>query len=132
MDMKFTGGCICGAISYECSDAPKFSMICQCRQCQRITGAGHAAQFAVDISKSKIKGDVKFFDLTSEAGNLVKSAFCGTCGNPIYKKTSMAPDLIMFHAATLDEPSSYQPEMVVYSKYGQAWDKIDPEIPRKK
>jgi len=107
-------------------------MMCQCLQCQRITGAGHTAQFAVDAAKTSINGDVKFFDLTSDSGNMVKSAFCETCGNPVYKTTSMAPELIMFHAATLDDPSTYRPQMVVYSEFAQAWDHIDPDIPRKK
>lgn len=131
MKARITGRCACGSITYECSEAPKFSIMCQCRQCQRTTGAGHTAQFAVNVSKSTINGNVKFFDLTSDTGNTVKSAFCETCGNPIYKTTSMAPDLIMFHAATLDDPSTYQPQMVVYSNFAQAWDQIDPDIPRK-
>lgn len=125
------GGCACGAIRYRCTGLPRFSLMCQCRQCQRITGAGHSAQFAVEVSGTTVEGDLSFYDLTSDAGNLVKSAFCGTCGNPVYKTTTMMPDLLVFHAATLDDPSIYQPQMVVFSSAGQAWDHIDPTIPRK-
>jgi len=131
MSTQITGRCACGAITYTCSQAPKFSLMCQCRQCQRITGAGHSAQYAVDVADTSISGVVTTFDLTSDAGNSVKSAFCGICGNPVYKTTSMAPNLIMFHAATLDDPGSFQAQMVVCSEFGQAWDHIDPDIPRK-
>ena len=130
LDTKISGGCACGSVNYECNDTPKFSLICQCRQCQRITGTGHSAQFAVDVSKTVISGDLKFHNLTSDAGNIVESAFCGICGNPIYKTTSMAPDLIAFHVATLDNPENFQPQMVVNSVSGQVWDHVDPTLPR--
>jgi len=130
MKEPITGRCSCGSISFECASDPKFSLMCQCRQCQRITGAGHTAQFAMDSSATTITGQVTFYTLTSDDGNTINSAFCGTCGNPIYKTTSMMPELIMFHAATLDDPGIYQPQMVVYADSAQPWDKIDPAISR--
>lgn len=128
MKNKIMGRCACGAISYECSGEPEFSLLCQCRQCQRITGSGHAAQFAVSMASTQIFGEVKKFELTSDSGNKVESAFCETCGNPVYKTTTLAENLIMFHAATLDDPSLFKPQMIVHSESGQAWDHIDSDI----
>jgi len=121
---------MCGSIQYTCASKPKFSLICQCRQCQQITGSGHSAQFAVDEDKTDIVGAVMTFDLTSNAGNAIKSAFCGTCGNPIYKTTSMMPGTLVFHAATLDDPSAFKPKMVVFSDSAQPWDHVDPAVGR--
>lgn len=126
-----SGQCACGSIRYECGAEPAFSLICQCRQCQRITGTGHSAQFAVDKESTQIKGDPNYFEMTSDAGNEVTSAFCGNCGSPVFKTTAMMPRFIVFHAATLDEPSRFKPEMVVYSEAGQLWDHIDSALPRK-
>ncbi|MBX2837518.1 MAG: GFA family protein [Gammaproteobacteria bacterium] len=130
MDSSYTGGCQCGAIQYVCSQAPRFSVICQCRQCQRITGSGHAAQFAVERTSTTITGTVQTFALTSDAGNQVESAFCGQCGSPLYKTTSMMPNVLVFHVGSLDDPSAFKPQMVVHSESGHAWDTIDPAIPR--
>jgi len=130
MQEKLTGRCSCGAVSYECTSEPKFTLMCQCRQCQRITGTGHSAQFGVESNTTKIVGCVQLYALTSGDGNDVKSAFCGTCGNPLYKTTSMMPDMLFFHAATLDDPSQYKPHMVVHTDTAQPWDHIDPSIQR--
>ena len=131
MKENYSGQCLCGAVSYVCSAEPKFSLMCQCRQCQKITGTGHSVQFAVDATSTKISGAVKFYALKTDSGNDVSSAFCGTCGNPIYKTTSMMPDTLVFHVSTLDNPALYKPQMVVYSDSAQPWDCIDPTIERK-
>jgi hypothetical protein len=38
--LPFTGGCVCGAIRYECSAAPIMMFKCHCRDCQQVTGGG--------------------------------------------------------------------------------------------
>ncbi len=126
-----SGGCACGAIRYEVRKEPEFSIICQCRQCQRISGSGYAAQFAVSTEATTLQGDVKFHMLTADDGNTVSSGFCPNCGSPILKKTSGYPQYLFFHAATLDDPSVYKPQMVVYSESKQPWDHVDPSLPRR-
>ena len=128
MKAPFSGGCMCGAIRYACHAEPKFQLICQCTHCQKITGTGHALQFAVDMEKTTVTGDVKTFTLISDAGNPVQSAFCGECGNPIYKVTSRIPGAFVFHAATLDDPATFKPTFHVYARSAQPWDRIDPAL----
>ncbi len=125
-----TGGCACGAVRYESQAEPEFTLICQCRQCQRITGSGHAAQFAVMADATTIQGEIKYYELIADDGNIVSSGFCGHCGSPLLKKTSGHPQYIFFHAATLDDPDSFEPQMVVYSESKQPWDYVDPALPR--
>lgn len=131
MEPVLTRGCACSAIRYKTSASPEFSMICQCRQCQRITDAGHAVQFVVPVESVTVKGNVKYFELTADDGNIVSSGFCENCGSPILKKSSGFPQYLMFHPATLDNPGSYEPQMVVYSQFKQPWNQVDPTLPRK-
>ncbi len=131
MNSVKTGGCACGAIRYETQNVPEFSIICQCRQCQRISGAGHAASFAVMADATNLHGDIKFYETTADDGNTVSSGFCSHCGSPVLKKTSGYPQYIFFHAATLDDPSYFEPQMVVYSESRQPWDHVDPSLPRR-
>ena len=39
---KFTGGCVCGAIRYECDAEPIMMFKCHCRDCQHVSGGGYA------------------------------------------------------------------------------------------
>jgi hypothetical protein len=129
MSDSLQGGCACGQVRYKSVAAPAFSLLCQCRQCQRITGSGHAAQFAVPAESTKIHGEVKYFRFAADSGNAVDSGFCPVCGNPILKKTSGFPQFLFFHASTLDDPAAFNPQMVVWSKSRQAWDHVNPALP---
>ncbi|HEU0005684.1 MAG TPA: aldehyde-activating protein, partial [Terriglobia bacterium] len=47
MKIPFTGGCVCGAVRYECSAEPIMMFKCHCRDCQRVTGGGFVAGLVV-------------------------------------------------------------------------------------
>ena len=127
--MPIKGGCACGAVRYEASSAPVFSLICQCRQCQRISGSGHAAQFALPAEAVSLTGGIKWFGLTSDGGNAVSSGFCPDCGSPVLKKSSGFTQFLFFHAATLDDPGKFSPQFVAWSSSKQPWDFMDPALP---
>lgn len=123
------GGCACGKVRYEITAPPSFSLLCKCRQCQRISGSGHAAQFAALAASTQIHGQLKYYEYTADSGSTVSCGFCPTCGNPVLKKTAGYPQFVFIHAATLDDPGTYRPEMVVHSKSGPSWDHVDPSLP---
>ena len=130
MASDLTGGCACGAIRYQVTGSPRFSIICQCRQCQHISGSGHAAQFAVAKAETTINGEIKFYRQLADTGNTVGSGFCNNCGSPVAKQTTKLAKLWFFHAATLDDPARYVPETVVFESSSQPWDHVDPSLPR--
>ena len=47
MAAPMTGGCLCGAVRYECTGEPVFSLLCHCRDCQRQSGSAYAAAVRV-------------------------------------------------------------------------------------
>ena len=119
---------MCGAVRYESKGEPQFSFHCQCRRCQRITGTGHASQLLLNINDTNISGDLKFYAHATEDGNTVSSGFCPHCCSPILTKTSGFPELLFFHAASLDDPSVFVPQKVLWSSSKQVWDYIDPHL----
>ena len=128
---KVTSGCcMCGAVSYEYSGEPLYSLICQCTQCQKITGAGNAPAICVENEAVTLTGELTYFEQMADDGNTVSNGFCPKCGNPIIKKTTAFQDRVYIHVGSLDDPSKFKPEFVVYSSSGHMWDSIDSNIKR--
>lgn len=130
METKLGGGCSCGEIRYEAYGKPKYSLICQCRQCQKTTGTGNSPQMAFDVTSFKLSGELKYFDTIANDGNTVSHGFCATCGNPILNKPVAAPDSVYILTGSLDNPAEFKPEFVVFSGSGYDWDTVDPELTR--
>jgi hypothetical protein len=126
----YTGGCACGAIRYEIAAEPVMVGHCQCRDCQRDSGTGHASHMAFPRAAAHLSGQATHWDKAAESGNSVSRAFCPTCGSPVFSTNNGMPELLFIRAASLDDPSRYKPQMVVWSKSGHAWDHTDPALPK--
>ena len=130
MNEPYTGGCACGAIRYEISDEPMVQTDCQCRDCQRKSGTGHGSYLTFpDKTRVKLDGAAAHWDIISDSGNVKTRAFCPACGSPVYLIFAAMPDLFTVHAASLDDPGRYKPQVVLYTARGYAWDKLDPALP---
>jgi len=78
MSKKVSGRCACGAIKYTTTSIPAFTLICQRRQCQRISGSGHAAQFAVPVEETVIEGEVRSMSKPRTAATLLAAVSAPT------------------------------------------------------
>ena len=131
MNEAYTGGCACGAIRYEISSEPLVQGDCQCRDCQRKSGTGHGSYLTFpDKRRVKLDGKATSWDIVGDSGNVKTRAFCPTCGSPVYMTFAAMPDVFTVHAASLDDPSRFEPQGVTYAVRGQAWDFLDPALPR--
>lgn len=129
MDKPFTGGCACGAIRYETKHAPIFQNHCQCLDCQKRSGTGHGSYLTFPArSEMTITGKANEWQVAGDSGNMKSHAFCPVCGSPVYLTFAAMPDLIAVHAASLDEPGRFTPQVLTYSLRGLAWDVMDPAL----
>jgi hypothetical protein len=46
-----TGGCVCGAVTWEIDGEPARFFHCHCSRCRRTTGTGHASNLIVPITE---------------------------------------------------------------------------------
>lgn len=129
MTRIFTGGCACGAIRYEIAAEPIGMNDCQCRDCQRDSGAGHASYLTFARAGTRVRGDATRWSTTGEQGTVKSRAFCPTCGSPVYMTFPAMPDLFVVRAASLDDPGLYAPQMVLWTASAQPWDRVDPNLP---
>ncbi|MBI5461319.1 MAG: GFA family protein [Gammaproteobacteria bacterium] len=123
------GGCACGAVRYSVSAEPGFSFHCQCRQCQRASGTGHASLLVVPKDAMSIEGEVKYFAQTADDGATISRGFCPNCGSPVLGKSTGFPEVLLITAASLDDPTQFKPQKVVFSASRQPWDYVDPTLP---
>lgn len=128
MGKTYTGGCACGEIRYEVEGEPIVMVDCQCRQCQRESGTGHTSNLTFHKARASIDGKPSAWDTAGDGGTRKRSAFCPTCGSPVYMTFPDMPDLLVIRAASLDEPERYQPQIVTWAAAAQAWDRIDPAL----
>ena len=131
MSEAYTGGCACGAIRYEISGEPLVMVDCQCRHCQQRSGTGHGSYLTFPNRKGvALTGKATHWEIAGDSGNVKTHAFCPTCGSPVYLTSVAMPDLFTVHAASLDDPNRYKPQMVFYGVSGHAWDRLDPALPK--
>ena len=129
MEAKFTGGCLCGTVRYECSAEPIAMGNCHCRDCQRATGSAYAAGLLVPQSAVKITGDVKYYEVTGDSGTVVGRGFCSKCGSRLFSKPPN-PEFMGIMAGSLDDPSYFQPTVDMYTDSAQPWDYMNPGLPK--
>ncbi|MBX3722094.1 MAG: GFA family protein [Turneriella sp.] len=129
MDKPFTGGCACGAIRYETKHAPIFQNHCQCLDCQKRSGTGHGSYLTFPArAEMTITGKTTEWQVAGDSGNMKSHAFCPVCGSPVYLTFAAMPELIAVHAASLDEPGRFTPQVLTYRVRGLAWDAMDPAL----
>lgn len=126
----YAGSCACGAIQYEFVVEPVASGHCQCRGCQQATGTGHSSGLLVPKSAFKLTGSPKLYERGADSGGKVSSAFCEKCGTPLYGITTSMPDIVFVRVGSLNDPSRFNPQMVVFAESGYPWDYMDPSLPK--
>ncbi len=130
MNNAWTGGCACGAIRYEIAGDPVMMNDCQCLDCQHASGTGHASYLTFSgRGQVKLDGEASSWDIVADSGNVKTRGFCPACGAPVWLTFAAMPDLFTIHAASLDDPGRYAPQVITYAVRGHAWDPPDPPPP---
>lgn len=128
MSDKISGGCQCGAVRYECSEGPMAAGHCQCTNCQKFSGAGHATNMMLPKDAFTVSGEVTRYEYTADSGNIMTRFFCSKCGSPVYGFGSGNPAGVMIRVGGLDDPSIFEAGFSFFTDSAQDWDHIDPSI----
>ena len=129
MSTKFTGGCACGAIRYECDAEPIVMFYCHCRDCQRMSGGPYTPVVYVPAKAVKItKGTPTYYKTPSAALGENKRGFCPDCGSRLFGGITDEGHGIT--ASSLDDPTLFKPQMHIWSSEAQPWDPMEPNLPK--
>lgn len=131
MSELYSGGCACGAVRFETSSDPIGANHCQCRDCQRRSGTGHASYLVFPRrANMTVTGTLASWRVAGDSGNDKEHSFCPNCGAPVLLTLAALPELVAVHAASLDDPARFQPTQITYAASGQPWDQMDPALQR--
>jgi len=133
LKLPFTGGCVCGAIRYECTAAPIMMFKCHCRDCQQVSGGAFVPGMLVPLAAFRLtRGELRYHYTPSLAGGYHKRGFCPDCGSRLtggQSEERPAP-FIGLTAGSLDDPSWFQPQMDFFVSDAQPWDLMDGTLPK--
>ncbi|MDX1431486.1 MAG: GFA family protein [Gammaproteobacteria bacterium] len=124
---SITGRCLCGAVRYTVTGAPKWVAHCHCESCRRNTGSAVATFVGFHRDQVDfVQGERRLF--ASSPG--VRRGFCADCGTPISYEADRFGDEIHLYLCTLDDPDAFPAESHVYHGERVAWFEIHDALPR--
>lgn len=86
--MKIDGSCHCGYVTFEAEADPETTTICNCTDCQKMSGAPLRAVITTRPGTFVLlSGKPTEYRKTSDNGVVRPQAFCPTCGTAIYSTT---------------------------------------------
>jgi hypothetical protein len=102
---------------------------CHCRDCQRLCGSAFSAVVYVPAKAFKItQGAPRYHRTSSEGGGHNLRGFCPECGSRLFGGISDEGQGI--NASSLDGPSSFRPQMDIFTSDAQPWDQMDANLPK--
>ena len=73
---------------------------------------------------------MKYYESRADSGNTFSRGFCPTCGSRVFGKSSGFPQFLLITAGSLDDPSRFKPSMDFFTASAQAWDHMNPMLPK--
>ena len=82
--MKVQGSCHCGAITYEAEVDPDKVNLCNCTDCQMLTGSAFRVSVPAPAATFRLlTGHPKVYVKTADSGAKRRHSFCPNCGTPV-------------------------------------------------
>jgi hypothetical protein len=127
-ERKLRGGCQCGQVSYVATGDPILVGHCYCRNCQRLSGAGHSTAAMFSESSIAITGTLGAYSFEPAPGVVDTRLFCPTCGSQLMGKMSAIPGKLSIALGTLDDANALAPQVAIYVGKKAHWDLVDDRL----
>jgi hypothetical protein len=121
--MKIDGRCYCGDITFEAEADPAQTVMCNCTDCQAMTGSA----FRVTIPAQSgtfglLSGAPAFFVKITTSGAQRLHAFCPRCGSPIYATpVGDDPKTYNLRFGTVRQREHFRPAVQIWSRSQPGW-----------
>jgi hypothetical protein len=121
--MKIEGACHCGQITYEAEADPEMAGICNCTDCQTLSGSAFRTIVLVPGESFRIlTGSPKIYLKVGDSGAERVQAFCDTCGSPIYSASSdQHPKEYSIRLGTVRQRRELEPRFQIWRRSALSW-----------
>jgi len=129
--MKIDGKCHCGFIAYEAEAELARTIICNCTDCQVLTGTAFRVTVPTEPGSFRLlAGEPSLYVKTADSGAQRQHAFCPRCGAPIYA-TSPGEDPKSYgvRVGTLSQRDDFAPTRQIWTGSQQPWVNAIADIP---
>jgi hypothetical protein len=121
--MKIDGACHCGYITFEAEVDPDKVSICNCTDCQTLSGAPLRASVPAEADKFRLlSGEPSTYVKVAESGNRRAQTFCPRCGSPLYATAADDPNAIrMVRLGVVRQRDELAPKRQVWIRSQAPW-----------
>ncbi len=126
-DNVHTGGCLCRAVRFQVTGAPKLVANCHCQSCRHHTASAMAtfACFAEEAFQL-LQGEPKTFESSPHTWR----SFCGKCGTPLIYRADWDKGVAHIYLGALDNPDAFPPRFHVNFAEHVSWFDTADELKR--
>lgn len=129
-DRTIGGGCLCGAIRYEVTQAPVWSHACHCSRCRKITGSAFATNLFVPIDSLRwLAGKERLRTFRPPEAERFTHAFCECCGSTLPFRNP-ARGLAVVPMGSLDADPGFAPRAHIFTGSKAPWHAITDDLPQ--
>ena len=120
--MRIDGGCHCGFIAYEAEADPEKTAICNCTDCQKLSGSAFRTVVPVESASCRMTGQPTIYVKTGDSGNQREQSFCPRCGAPIYSAPPTdGPRVLFLRVGTINQRDRFVPQSQIWARSQQRW-----------
>jgi hypothetical protein len=120
--MVMTAACACGALRFRADGEPLVEGLCHCRDCQRLSGAGHVGFIAFPEGATSVEGETRAYSRTGSSGKTATRYACTRCGGMLLGRAEIMPGVINLYAGALDDTAQFKPRIAIFTRSRPPWD----------
>ena len=123
MKLPQTGGCLCGKIRYEITEAPQLVYTCHCVDFQRLMSSAFSMAIILTDVAFRIAGiEPRAIQRTADSGGVVSRWVRPECGSWVCGASSSDDGLRRVRAGTLDDYILAAPDQRIFcTRSKQPW-----------
>ena len=97
---KISGGCLCGAVRYECNAEPLGTAICHCTHCQKVSGSAFSVNVVVPAPSLTWQGQsLRPMRTKARAGNRFRESSAEIVGHHLRPKRRRCREQLLLRPA---------------------------------
>jgi len=123
LDEPLTGGCLCGGVRFELTEAPLSASYCHCTRCQRRTGTAASANARIAPGSLRVVTGEELIRCYQPPDGFAK-CFCSNCGSALWSRDPDHPDRIGLRLGAFDGDPLVRPASRQFVAYAAAWEPI--------